>query len=120
MSFPATLKLTNASAVEETWIRLHDDGSKVTYSLEDASLNEPCLMVIGHQMTSSPKGSDRHLVKFATTVLDTENNPYTEVQTFTQSVPRVGVSAGHCADNVARFASFMTVSNQAAILRGER
>jgi hypothetical protein len=119
MSFPATLTLQNAAAVDETWVRLKGDTTQVIYVRQDASLNEPEQLIITHQMASSMKGSDRHLVKFSTTVLDTDGNPYTEVQSFTQNVPRPAVSATNVANNLARLKSLMTEANQAAILRGE-
>jgi hypothetical protein len=119
MSFPATLVLKDENDANETWVRLKSDTTQVIYVRSDANLNEPEQLIITHQMTSSMKGSDRHLAKFSTTVLDTDGSPYTEVQSFTQNVPRVAVSATIVKRNWARLKSLMTDENQAAILRGE-
>lgn len=119
MSLATTLTLKDSANVNETFIKINADGTKANYVESAASLQEPLTLQIGHQMTTSREGSDRHMAKVAETVLDTEGKPHTTVWTITGSVPRVGVSSAVCLDNVARLKALLTPEFVAQMLRGE-
>lgn len=119
MSFASTLVLKNAAAANENFLRLAADSSKVTYGLATASLNAPVILTIGHQMTSAQDGSDRHLVKIARTVLDSDNRPRTLVINCTISVPRLGIARTDVDNSLAELKEFLATANVDALLRGE-
>lgn len=119
MSFNPTIVLKDRAAANVNYVRLKADASQVTYGLQTATLNAPTLLTIGHQMTSSPTGSDRHLVKIARTVLDSSNKPCTAVMNFTLSVPRVGVVRNDLDDIIAGLKEFLATANVDSLLRGE-
>lgn len=120
MAFASPIVLKNAADTNENFIRLNGDGQKVNYLYEGSTLSEPISLQIGHQMTTSPQGSDRHLVKISRTVIDSDNSPRTLVLNCTLSVPRVGITASDVKDAVAELESFISVnSNVDALLRGE-
>ena len=119
MSYASTLVLKDRAAANVNYVRLKSDASQVVYGLQSAPLNTPTLLTIGHQMTSSPTGSDRHLVKIARTVLDSSNKPCTAVMNFTLSIPRVGVVRNDIDDIIAGLKEFLATANVDALLRGE-
>lgn len=119
MSFAPTIVLKNAAAAVENFLRLAADSGKVTYALATASLNAPVILTIGHQMTSSREGSDRHLVKISRTVLDSDNKPFTLVLNCTLSVPRLGIARTDVNNAIAEMKEFFSEANVDALLRGE-
>lgn len=119
MSFAPTLTLKDRVAANQVFVRLKSDNSQVSYGLQSASLSTPTTMIIGHQMTNSPTGSDRHLVKIAKTVLDASNKQVTAVMNFTISAPRVAVTRNDIDDMIAELKEFLATANVDALLRGE-
>lgn len=119
MSFASTIVLKNAAAANENFLRLAADSGKVTYALSSATLNAPVTLTIGHQMTSAMDGSDRHLIKIARTVLDTDSRPRTLVVNCTISVPRLGISRTDVDNALAELKEFFATANVDALLRGE-
>lgn len=119
MAFPSPIVLKDAANANENFVRLNGDSQKVNYLFEGSTLSEPVALQIGHQMTTSPQGNDRHLVKVSRTVVDSEGAPRTCVLNFTLSVPRVGITSADVKDSVAEVVSFLTTANVDAILRGE-
>lgn len=119
MSYASTLTLKDRSAANQTFVRLKADNTQVSYGLQTADLNTPTLLVIGHQMTNSPTGSDRHLVKISKTVLDASNKQVTAVMNFTVSVPRVAVTRNDIDDMIAELKEFLATANVDALTRGE-
>jgi hypothetical protein len=119
MSFASTIVLKDAAAASENFLRLAADSQKVTYCLQTATLSEPVVLTVGHQMTSAQDGSDRHLVKITRTVLDSDSRPRTLVLNCTISVPRLGISRTDIDDSVAELKEFFSTANVDALLRGE-
>lgn len=119
MSYASTLVLKDNAAATENFIRLSADTSKVTYALESATLSNPTTLIIGHQMTSSLEGSDRHLVKITRTVTDSESRTRTAVLNCTLSVPRLGISRTDLNNAIAELKEFLSEANVDALLRGE-
>lgn len=119
MSFDSTITLKNAANQDVTFLRLNADSSKVTYALSTATLSEPVLLTIGHQMTSAMDGSDRHLVKVSKTVLDTDGRPRTATINVTKADPRLGVTRADRDDMLAYAKSFLVILNVDKLERGE-
>lgn len=120
MSFASTLVLKNAAAANENFTRLSSDKSQVSYALATATLNAPVLLIIGHQMTNSAEGSDRHLVKMSRTVIGADSKARTLVMNCTFSVPRNGISRTDINDSIAELREFLgTTANVDSLLRGE-
>lgn len=119
MSFAPTIVLKDAAAANENFLRIASSSDKVNYALSTATLSAPVTLVIGHQMTSSQDGSDRHMVKIARTVLDTSNVARTMVINCTISVPRLGVSRTDVNNSIAELKEFLGTANVDALLRGE-
>lgn len=119
MSFASTIVLKNAAAAIQTFLRLNSDKSQVNYALSTSSLSAPVSLVIGHQMTSAPDGSDRHLVKISRTVIGADNKAKTCVLNCTLSVPRVTISRTNVDDCIAELKEFLATANVDALLRGE-
>lgn len=119
MSYASTLVLKDRAAANVTFVRLTSDNQTVKYGLQTASLNTPTLFTIGHQMTSSPTGNDRHMVKIAKTVLDSSLKQQTAVLNFTLSVPRNGIVRNDIDDIIAELKEFLVTANVDALLRGE-
>lgn len=119
MSYAATLTLKDRAAANQTFVRLKSDNSQVSYGLQTANLSTPTLLTIGHQMTNSPTGSDRHLVKVSKTVLDSSNKQVTAVLNFTLAVPRTAITRNDVDDMIAELKEFLATANVDALLRGE-
>lgn len=119
MAYASTIVLKNAAAANVTYVRLTSDTSKVSYADQAGSLAQPALLVIGHQMSSSPSGVDRHLVKLTKTMLDANNSPKTFVLNCSLSVPRTGVTRTEVNDAIAGLKEFLVTANVDALLRGE-
>lgn len=120
MSFASTIVLKDAAAASENFLRITADSQKVNYALATASLATPVTLTIGHQMTSSRDGSDRHLVKVSRTVLDSNSTARTAVLNCTFSVPRQGISRTDIDNSIAELIEFLkTPANVDALLRGE-
>lgn len=119
MSFASTIVLKDAAAANENFLRLNADSSKVTYALSSSTLNAPVLLTIGHQMSSSIDGSDRHMIKLTRTVLDSDNRARTLVLNCTLSVPRLGVARTDVNNALAELKEFLSTANVDALLRGE-
>lgn len=119
MAYASTLTLKDRAAASQTFVRLKSDNSQVVYALQTAALNTPTLLAIGHQMTNSPTGSDRHLVKITKTVLDSSNKQITAVMNFTIAVPRTAITRNDIDDMVAELKEFLATANVDALLRGE-
>lgn len=119
MSYPSTLTLKDRAAANQIFVRLKGDNNAVIYGLQSAALNAPTLLTIGHQMTNSVAGSDRHLVKIAKTVLDSANKPTTAVINFTVAAPRVAITRNDLDDMIAELKEFLATANVDALMRGE-
>lgn len=120
MSFSSPIVLKDAAAANENFIRLSGDKAQVTYALQTATLNAPVLLVVGHQMTTAPEGSDRHLVKISRTVIGTDAKPRTSVLNCTLSVPRSTISRTDVNNMIAELREFLvSTANVDALLRGE-
>lgn len=120
MSFVSPIVLKDAAAANQNFIRLASDKTQVSYALQTATLNAPVLLVIGHQMTSSPEGSDRHLVKISRTVIGTDSKARTAVLNCTLSVPRNTISRTDVNNCIAELREFLnSTANVDALLRGE-
>lgn len=117
--YPSTIVLKNAAAANVTFVRLNADNSKVDYADQAASLSLPNRLTIGHQMTTAQNGSDRHMIKIAKTVLDSESRPCTVVLNCTISVPRLGITRTNVDDAIANLKEFLATANVDALLRGE-
>lgn len=114
---PMTLK--NAAAANVSFVKLTSDDKKSVWASTGGTLSTPNTLQIGHQMTTAPDGSDRHLVKVAKTVLDAQSRPRTAVMNFTLSVPRVGIARVDVDDIIAEIKEFLSTANVDALLRGE-
>lgn len=119
MSYASTIVLKDAAAASENFLRIAATSDKVTYALSSATLNQPVVLTIGHQMTSASDGSDRHMVKLTRTVLDSDNRPRTLVVNCTVSVPRVGIARTDVNNALAELKEFLGTANVDALLRGE-
>lgn len=117
--FASPLALKNAAAAIVNFVKLTSDATKSIFAATSGTLSTPNTLQIGHQMTSSVDGSDRHLVKIAKTVLDAQSRPRTVVMNFTLSVPRVGPSRTDVDDVIAELKEFLVTANVDALLRGE-
>lgn len=117
--FASPLALKNAAAANVSFVKLNNDASKCFYTAMNGTLSTPNTLQIGHQMSTSPDGSDRHLVKIAKTVLDAQSRQRTVVLNFTLSVPRVGPSRTDVDDVIAELKEFLVTANVDALLRGE-
>lgn len=120
MSYASTISLKNAAASAETFTRLSQSGETVEYLLTTSTLSAPVKLQIGRQMTKSPDGSDRHMVKISRTVIGTDLKPRTTTWTITGSVPRSTISRINVDDCLAELKEFiLTTANIDALLRGE-
>lgn len=121
MSYPATITLKNAAGTAETFIRIGQEGDVVKYLLSTSTLSAPVELTIGHQMTKSADGSDRHMVKLSRTVIGTDLKPRTSVWNLTGSVPRSTVTRTTTDDCLAEQKEFISqVALVDALLRGEK
>lgn len=121
MSFPTTIALKNAAGTAETFIRIGQDGDTVKYLLGTSTLTAPVELTIGHQMTKSADGSDRHMVKMSRTVIGTDLKPRTIVLNLTGSIPRSAITRTNVDDGLAELKEFVSqVAMIDALLRGEK
>lgn len=120
MAYAPIIVLKNQANQNENFIRLAADKSQVSYALQTSTLNEPVNLMIGHQMTSSLTGSDRHLAK-VTSVFSSPNGSRVVLPLHcTLAVPRQGVSRAMVDDNIARLVTALKdVAFIDAWLRGE-
>lgn len=120
MAYAPIIVLKNKADQNENFIRLAADKAQVSYALQTSTLNEPVNLVIGHQMTSSLTGSDRHLAKITSVVSSANGSRVVLPLHCTLAVPRQGVSRTMVDDNIARL---ITALKDAAFidawLRGE-
>lgn len=114
---PMTLK--DGSAANVTFVKLTSDAQSSKWVNSATTLSTPSSMQISHTMTTAPDGSDRHLVKFAKTVLDANSRPRTVVLNCTLSVPRIGITRADVNDVIAELKEFVVTANVDALLRGE-
>lgn len=119
MAYPSPIVLKNAAAANEDFIRISNDTNKVSYSLSTATLSEPALLVINHQMATSLQGTDRHLVKITKTKLDTASVAKTATLNFTLAVPRSGITRAHIDDMIAELKEFLNTARVDSLMRGE-
>lgn len=120
MAYASTIALKNAAAAAETFTRLAQNGDVVEYMLTTSTLSAPVKLQIGHQITKSADGNDRHMVKIARTVIGTDLKPRTVTWTLTGSVPRSTISRTNVDDCLAELKEFIaTAANIDALLRGE-
>ena len=114
---PMTLK--DGSAANVTMVKLSSDAQSSRWINSATTLSAPSSLQISHTMSTAPDGSDRHLVKLAKTVLDSNLRPRTVVLNCTLSVPRVGVTRADVNDVTAELKEFLVTANVDALLRGE-
>lgn len=119
MSFSDSIILKNAAAQNVTMSRISDDASKSNYLDVASTLSTPRTMSLGHQMSTSPSGVDRHLVKLTKTVLDANSKQQTATINLTINMPRVGIVRGDIDDLVAMLKEFLVTANMDKLVRGE-
>lgn len=119
MAFTSPLVLKNAAAANVSFIRLTNSLEKVFYADAAGTASQPNLLTIGHQMSASPSGVDRHLVKISKTSLDSAGAPKTLVLNCSFSVPKTGTTRTEINDAIAELKEFLGTANVDALLRGE-
>lgn len=119
MSFSDSIVLKNAAAANVTMSRLSDDASKSNYLDISSTLSTPRTLSIAHQMSNSPNGVDRHLVKLTKTVLDGQSKPQTGTLNITLNIPRLGIVRADVDDLIAMAKDFLITGNVDKLVRGE-
>lgn len=122
MSLPSTIALKNAAAVAGNFIKIKSDNVNAYYTFESASVGQPNLMQISHQMPAPTNvdAIDRHLVKRSLTVLDSAGKPRTLTVNLTLAVPRSGITETNVKDLMCQIADLSDdPSITAQLLRGE-
>lgn len=119
MSLATSLILKDAADANETFVKINADSTKANYAESTSTLQEPITLQVGHQISNSREGNNRHMAKVAETVVDAEGKPHTTIWTITGSVPRVGITSSNCLDNVARLKALLSPEFVAQMLRGE-
>lgn len=104
--FASNISINDQAAASRTFkqVSLDQTGS---VRIDDSTTNlSPRKMVVRHS-NSTPKGSsvvsDRHLLQFSTTKLDTDGKPHTAVINLTVSVPRSSAVAQADVDHLLAF-----------------
>lgn len=122
MSLPSTIALKNAAAVAGNFIKIKSDNVNAYYTFEGATVGQPNLMQISHQMPAPTNvdAIDRHLVKRSLTVLDSAGKPRTLTVNLTLAVPRSGITETNVKDLMCQIADLSDDSSiTAQLLRGE-
>lgn len=117
--YASPLVLKDGAAANVSFVKLNSDAQSSKWTNVASTLSAPSTMQISHTMTTAPDGSDRHLVKFAKTILDSNSRPRTAVLNCTLSVPRVGITRADVNDIIAELKEFLGTANVDALLRGE-
>lgn len=120
MSYASTITLKDAAAANVVFNRIRATNDEVFYADAASTLSQPNLLTIGHKVTNSISGSDRHMVKLAKTSVGTDNVPRTLVCTLTVNVPRQTLTRTDVNNILAGFKEFIgTTANVDALLRNE-
>lgn len=119
MSFSDSIVLKNAAAANVTMSRISDDATKSNYLDVASTLSAPRTLSLGHQMSTSPNGVDRHLIKLTKTALDGTSKPQTLTTNLTLNVPRLGIVRTDVDDLVAMLKEFLVIANMDKLVRGE-
>lgn len=121
MSFPATITLKDGASANAVFNRLRSDSSKVDYALATSTLQEPIMLRIGQQPSTSPTGTNRHLAKFHRLKMDPASKKTVPlVMNVTLSRPLELVTDADVSDLIAYAREFFNDPVRvAAFLRGE-
>lgn len=120
MSYASTIVVKDAAAANITFNRIRSTNDEVFYADAASTLSQPSLLTIGHKVTNSISGSDRHMVKFGKTSIGTDNIPRTLVCTLTLNVPRQTLTRTDVNNILAGVKEFISsTANVDALLRNE-
>jgi hypothetical protein len=124
MAFASNISINDNAAASKTFKQISSEPTG-TVRMDDSTTNvAPRQMVIRHTK-STPKGStvvtDRHLLQFSTTKVDTENEAQTAIVNLTISIPRSPAVVQADVDHLLAFVKnwIATGANVTGLVLGE-
>ena len=120
MALAAQLTIAGDSSTTRVYEDVGRADRKTTRKDSTLGVDQPFFLTITHSEESN-KGviSDRHLVRFDRTVVDSEDNAATVSFYGVFSVPRKIITLTHVQDLVTQFKNLLTSGNVAKIVNGE-